>query len=77
MLIPQMARARDVGIYLETFLKSLKLKIDMQNVITIFFELYLFLHITACLWMASTEANLYDYNNWLCGNGLQDENLYI
>ena len=27
--------------------------------------------------MASTEANIRSFDNWLCDNGLQDESMYV
>ena len=72
MLIVQLTRARDITAYLDTALKNLGVRIEVQSLIRTFLELGFLLHIVGCFWMASTEANLYSFNTWLCGNDLQD-----
>jgi len=77
MLLAQATRARFAPEYLSAVLKHLELRMETRNVLETFLRLALILHVAGCFWMAVTEANLDSFQNWICGNGLQDANMYV
>ena len=77
LLLPHVIRARFIPDHLNTLLRNLDLRVELQNVINTFLQLAFILHTTACFWMGVTDFNLNSFNNWICMNNLQDESVYV
>lgn len=70
-----MARARNTLKYFQFLLKNLNFKIEVQNLIQIFFVLAYLLHVVGCFWYAASFGDIYRWLNWIRDNDLEDTGL--
>jgi hypothetical protein len=62
---------------LNTIFLKLKINLSLGKIISIFFMIFLTVHIVSCLWYYTIRLHPNDSNNWVFKSGLQDESKFL
>ena len=65
MLIPQIARARNLKEYGNLLFDNIEVKVIYKNLMWTFLSLYYILHVSGCFWYAQIYANIFNRTNWV------------
>jgi hypothetical protein len=63
--------------YLKSFVNEFSIRIEYQNLMTVFITLFYIIHVAGCLWYASHFFDVSSNENWITENDLKDESIPI
>lgn len=75
-LFPKLARARNLYKHIDFALNYISTSIQSKLIFTTIFNLLYLLHVSGCLWFASTTWDVNSVNNWVHSHGILDAGVF-